>query len=253
MRQLIAFIKKEFTEQMRTGRLLILGAVFLIVGIMSPALAKLTPKLLEMVAEQDSTFKIDLITEVSAIDSFDQFYKNISMALIIFVIMQASIFTKEYSSGTLLLSLTRGMKRSRVIIAKTLTLVAVWTVCYALSCGVCYGYTVYFWDVSAVPDVFKATVLWWVYGLWYIALAVFFSTFISSATGVIACVGAFFLSGNILSMIPKIDKFLPTALSGAGSMLHGANVEYMPALIVALVMIAGLLIASVPIFNKRQV
>ena len=40
----IAFIKKEFTENMKNYRFLILFAVFLIFGIMSAFLAKFTPE-----------------------------------------------------------------------------------------------------------------------------------------------------------------------------------------------------------------
>ncbi|MBR1392357.1 MAG: ABC transporter permease subunit [Ruminococcus sp.] len=253
MRQLRAFVKKEFTDQLRSGKLFILGAVFLLFGIMSPATAKLTPKLLELVAEQDSGFKIDVVREVTAVDSFDQFFKNISTALIVFVILQAGIFTKEYSSGTLLLSLTRGMVRRRVIAAKTLTLVLLWTAGYFFCFGVAYGYTAFYWDVSAVPDLFEAVMLWWIYGLWYISLIVFFSVFISTAVGVIFCVGAVYLFYSLLGMIPRVGKYLPTYLPNAGSLTHGESLSFTVPLAAALSLIVLLLAASIPIFNRKQV
>ena len=43
MKSLIAFIKKEWMEQVRSGRLLILLILFTLFGIMNPAIAKLTP------------------------------------------------------------------------------------------------------------------------------------------------------------------------------------------------------------------
>ena len=51
MKTLMAFMKKEWMEQIRSSRLFILGLIFLAVGIMNPAFAKLTPWLMEMVAE----------------------------------------------------------------------------------------------------------------------------------------------------------------------------------------------------------
>ena len=252
MRQLNAFIKKEFTEQLRSRRLYILGAVFLFFGIMSPATAKLMPKIIELVAEQDQSFKIEAVKEVSALDSFDQFFKNVSTSLIVFVIMQAGIFTREYSSGTLLLSLTRGMERSKVIAAKALTLTAVWTACYLVCFGTTYAYTAYFWDMSVVNDLWTAVLLWWIYGLWYIAMIVFFSTFLNSATAVIACTGAIFLAGDLLAMIPKAERFIPTYLSGSSGLLRARDFDYTPALVITLVSIVLLLAASVPVFNKKQ-
>ena len=46
-----AFLKKEWMELCRTGRLMILLLVFTLFGIMNPALAKLTPWLMETLSE----------------------------------------------------------------------------------------------------------------------------------------------------------------------------------------------------------
>ena len=110
MRSLLAFTKKEITEQARTGKLLFLGILFVLFGIMNPAVAKLTPWLMEQMADSlaDMGMNITEVT-VTAMDSWVQFFKNIPMALIAFVLLESSIFTKEYRSGTLILSLTKGL------------------------------------------------------------------------------------------------------------------------------------------------
>ena len=112
MKSLMAFIKKEIMEQVRTKKLMILGILFVVFGIMSPAIAKAIPLLLEefgnSLAESGMTITQ---TEVSAMDSWVQFFKNIPMALIAFVILESGIFTREYRSGTLVLSLTKGLER----------------------------------------------------------------------------------------------------------------------------------------------
>ena len=43
MKSLLAFIKKETMEQFRSGRLMILGILFVLLGVMNPAVAKITP------------------------------------------------------------------------------------------------------------------------------------------------------------------------------------------------------------------
>ena len=141
MRSLIVFIKKEFTEQLRSGRLMILGLLFVLFGIMNPAIAKLTPWLLETMA--DSLAESGMIVtdvKVSAMDSWVQFYKNIPMGLIAFVLLESSIFTKEYTSGTLVLSLTKGLERYKVVISKTVVLTVLWSLGYWLCFGITYGY-----------------------------------------------------------------------------------------------------------------
>ena len=52
MKGFIAFFNKEVRELGRTGRLLLLGILGVIFGIMNPAIAKLTPWLMEQMAEE---------------------------------------------------------------------------------------------------------------------------------------------------------------------------------------------------------
>ena len=48
---MMAFLKKKWMELCRTGRLLILLLIFILFGILNPALAKLTPWLMETLSE----------------------------------------------------------------------------------------------------------------------------------------------------------------------------------------------------------
>ena len=95
MKPFLAFTRKELLAQFRTGKVTILGILFVLFGIMNPAIAKLTPWLMEMMADSlaESGMIITDIT-VTAMDSWVQFFKNIPMALIVFLLMQSIIFTK---------------------------------------------------------------------------------------------------------------------------------------------------------------
>jgi ABC-2 type transport system permease protein len=123
MRSLIAFTKKEFTDQLRSGKVLFLGILFLLFGIMNPAVAKLTPWLLKLFADSLAGSGIT-VTEatVSAIDSWAQFFKNIPIGLIAFALLQSSVLTKEVSSGALILSLTKGLQRYKAVVSKSTVL-----------------------------------------------------------------------------------------------------------------------------------
>ena len=123
MKSLLAFIKKEAMEQFRSGRLMILGILFVLLGVMNPAVAKITPWLLEILADSlaESGMTVTPVT-VSAMDSWVQFFKNMPLGLIVFVLLQSSLFTKEYQSGTLVLSLTKGLERFKVVVSKTVVL-----------------------------------------------------------------------------------------------------------------------------------
>ena len=255
MRPLVTFIKKEITEQVRSGRLMILGILFGLFGVMNPAVAKLTPWLLEMMADSlaESGMIITDVT-VTAMDSWVQFFKNIPMALIAFVLLQSSIFTKEYASGTLILSLTKGLERYKVVIAKTAVLTALWTIGYWLCFGVTYMYNAYFWDNAIAKNLAFSVVCWWIFGVWVIALVIFFSTVASANTGVLVATGCVAFGSSMIGLIPKIAKYLPTMLTDGNSLIYGtAKAEdYFAALTVCAVTTVICLIASIPIFNKKQ-
>ena len=110
MKSLLAFMKKEGIEQLRSGQLLILATV-----------------------------------TVDAMSSWVQFFKNLPMGLIIFILLESSIFTKEYQSGTLVLALTKGLDRYKVVISKASVLLVLWTFFYWICYGITYGYNAYFW------------------------------------------------------------------------------------------------------------
>ena len=176
MKSLISFVRKDFLEQVRSGRLLIVWVLFVLFGIMNPAIAKMTPWLLETFSDSFAEGGIIVVvTEVTAMDSWVQFFKNVPMGLIAFVLLESSIFTKEYASGTLTLSLTKGLARYKVVLSKTFVLVALWTVCYFTCFVITYAYNAYFWDNSIAESLAFSVFCWWLFGIWVVSLVVLFS------------------------------------------------------------------------------
>lgn len=96
MKSLLAFIKKETMEQFRSGRLMILGILFVLLGVMNPAVAKITPWLLEILADSlaESGMTVTPVT-VSAMDSWVQFFKNTVVASLICFAVSIPIFNKK--------------------------------------------------------------------------------------------------------------------------------------------------------------
>ena len=102
MKTFIVFLKKEILEQIRTKKLMILGLLFIFFGILNPLTAKMTPWLLEVLSESMESSGINItIVEITALDSWVQFFKNIPMLLIIFILMQSNVFSKEYQNQIL--------------------------------------------------------------------------------------------------------------------------------------------------------
>ena len=255
MKATVAFVKKEWLEQLRSGRLLITLALFVLLGIMNPAIAKLTPWLLEMMADSLAQSGMTVTdVPVSAMDSWVQFFKNMPIGLIAFVLLQGAIFTKEYSSGTLVLSLTKGLERFKVVVSKTAVLLALWTLGYWLCFGITYAYNAYFWDNSVAQQLLLSVVCWWLFGVFVISLMILFSTLTRSNTGVLIGTGSIVLVSYIVGLLPKAGKYLPTLLMDGHSLIYGVAEakDYTAAIMITA--IAGLVCfaVSVPIFNRKQ-
>ena len=208
--------------------------------------------LADSIAQSGVTFTPVAIT---ALDAWTQFFKNIPIALIAFVLLESGVFTREYQTGTLLLSLTKGLARPKAVIAKTAVLAALWTAGYWLCVGITYGYSAYFWDNAATRSLGFSVACWWLFGLWAVALLTLFSTIAKSNTGVLAGTGGVALACLLLGMIPRIGQYLPTRLMDGSALIYGqAGAQaYAAAIAVTAVMVAACFAGSLILFNKKQI
>ncbi len=255
MKSLIAVLKKELLEHLRTGKLMILGILFVLLGIMNPAIAKLTPWLLEILADSLAASGLNVTaTTVSAMDSWMQFFKNVPMALIAFVLIESNIISGEYQSGTLVMSLTKGLARHKVIIAKSVVLTVLWTFCYWLSFGITFAYNAYFWDNSIANHLVFSVCCCWIFGLFIIALMILFSTVAKTNVGVLVGTGGVVLISYLFSALPTVNEYLPTLLLNGTSLIYSALEvkDYIVPLIITVSISIASLIVSIPIFNKKQ-
>ena len=255
MKSFVAFLKKDFLEELRCARLLITTALFVLLGIMNPAVAKLTPWFLEIFSDSLAGSGI-VITDikVSAIDSWVQFFKNIPIGLIAFVLLHASVFTNEYNRGTLVLSLTKGLKRYKVILSKSLLLISVWSVLYWMCFGITYLYNDFYWDNSTVGNIAFSVFCTWLFGMFVISLLVLFSAFLDSTGSVLLGCGGIILLSYIIGFVPKLNKYLPTFLSDGTSLIYGTSgpKSYVVAIIITALLSIFCFLASVVLFRKKQ-
>lgn len=253
MKTAYAFLKKEWMEYLRTGKLYLCGAIFLLLGIMNPATAKLTPFILETFAGEDSGMQI-IMGEVTAADSWTQFYKNIPMGLIICLLLFGGVLTNELQKGTLIPILTKGLSRWKVLFTKGISLVIIWSLGYWLCFGVTYFYTDYYWDNSVMSHIVFAATCYWLFGAFIMSLLVFFSSVVSSFGGLVVCVGIVYFLMVLVSIAPKLAEYLPTYLSGAGALLSGGEIaDYGKGIAVTSIGTVMAFVFGCFIFNKREI
>jgi ABC-2 type transport system permease protein len=261
VRNYFIFLKKELIEAFKTYNLLIMGAVFLIFGIMSPLMAKMMPEILRWAVEADpSTAGMDLsvlFTEPKALDAWAQFYSNAGfMGLIVLVVVFSGMLSSEFSKGTLTIILTKGLSRSAAILSKLTSAIVIWTASYAISFLTSWGYTIYFFPGETLPNVFFAGICLWVFGMFLLTLTALAAAL--SKTSSIFCmlaVGAAVTVLNLLNLVPQIEKYNPSTLAQSPMSLIAETVapgDVYPTLAVAVAGMIALTLLAVMVFYKKR-
>lgn len=246
-----AFVKKEFAENMKNYRFLILFSVFLIFGMMSAFLAKFTPEILSAFAAD-----MEMTSKPVPLDAWKQFYKNISgVGFSAFIILFGSCLSNEYSKGTLVSLVTKGLSRKAVILAKYTAAAVLMTISYWVAYASAYGYTALLWKDASLSNVALAAFSLWIIGFLYLSIlmigcVIFKQTFTSIlfTGGVVALI-------SLLGMVEPIAKFNPFILTSKNVDLISGEAVFaefmMPAFISVILSIFGLLIA-IRLFQKKQ-
>ena len=254
MRAYFAFTKKEFLESFRTYKLPILVGVFILLGIMNPLTAKLTPQLLESFMPEGM---LVAIPEPTAIDSWAQFFKNVNqMGLIVTVIMFSGLMATEFSKGTLIIVLTKGLKRSSVILSKFTVASVLWTLSLSICFVVSYAYTVYFWNGDGLLEVLFAVLCLWLFGIILISVLLVGGVILKNSYGSLLFVVGTMVVMFMLNLIPDVKKHNPLLLiSGNMDLITGklSASDFTVPMIIGVALLITFIIAAVQIFNKKHV
>ena len=253
MRAYIAFTKKEFVEFLRTYKLLILFAVFLLFGMMNPLTAKLIPVILDNFMPEGVEV---ILGEPTAIDSWLQFYKNIpQIGLFIVVILFSGNMAQEYAKGTLINLITKGLNRSTVILSKYTLMIIMWTAAYALCFIVSWAYTEYFWSQEALSSIVFAAMCLWIYGIFLISIIMLGSVLLNKAYSNLMFTGGLVVVQFLLNISPKIAKYNPIMLASSNiQLIQGADkMDYIVPIIISLSLSILLVLISIILFNKKRI
>lgn len=253
MKNYITFLKKEILESIRTYKLFIMLAVFFMLGIMNPLMAKFTPDILSLAMPEGMNITI---AEPSAVDSWTQFYKNVTqMGLIIIVIVFSGIISTELSRGTLINILTKGLSRRTVILSKYTYMLLMWTVNLLISFLVTWGYTVYLFPEGKTINLIFSVFCLWLFGVFLLAILLFGAVLFKSSYGSLLLVISAFTTCTLLNMVSAVHRYNPLSLM-TDNMDFITNVaepsKLYPALGITVVLSLVLIISSVMVFRKKH-
>jgi len=245
--------RKEWMEQLRTNRLLIVAAVLVVFGLASPLLAKVTPDLLKSIPNIPAGLA-DLIPTPSVTDAVGQYVKNMSQfGILLAVLMSMGNVAQEKEHGTAAMLLTHPVSRLNFLLAKFIALGIVFALSLAVAAVGCWYYTMLLFEGLPWGPYLALNGLMLMVFLVYIAVTLLCSTLVrtqGAAAGL--AFAALVLVGGIGSL-PRISEYFPGQLFNWGSTLAlGANDPAWPAFWIALGLIAAALGAAWLVFRRQE-
>jgi len=241
MRIFLIQLRKELRELWRTRKLVIVVAVLLAFGLMSPGIAKVTPALLKSLGEGQLAGVQIVIPEPSARDATDQFVKNTTQfGLLLAVLAGFGAIVGERERGQLALVLPHPLPRRTFVLAKFAALALLFGLALLLGAAADYLYTAILFEAPD-PGGFLALV-----GLLYIwLLSLVGLTLLGSALGRSMTTAGAIAFGLVLlvSLVGMVTTLAPDALTAWGRAL--ANGLDAPARWGALAATLALIVLSV--------
>jgi ABC-2 type transport system permease protein len=259
---------KEMNQLWRNKRLLVIGAVFLIFGMGSPLLAKLTPQMLGAI--EGAELFADLIPEPTAGDAMAQYTKNLSQfGFILAVLLAMGLVVGEKEHGTLPMILSKPMPRWVFITSKFTAQLVMYLAAFVLSGLGAYYYTIILFGSLGFTPFMLLNVLMLLWLLTFVALSLLGST-LGKSTVAAGGLGlglsvALMLAGSL----PRYGALLPGGLMSWASILGntaagvqasmpgspGMSTEMVAfggSVASALVVIVMALVLSVGIFEQQE-
>ena len=245
-------LRKEWLEQWRTHRLLVLGVVLVVFGLLSPLIAKYTPEIIKLIPNGEAIAQ--LIPTPTVMDAVTQYIKNIGQfGVILALLLTMGTVAQEKDKGTAAMMLVKPLPRVTFLVAKFTALGLMFAVTITIASAACYYYT---WLLFGALDVLRWLALnglMLVFVLVYVALTLFCSVVTKSQTaagGLAFCL--LFILG-LTGSIPVLGKYMPgQLLAWGGGLMAGKAEVFWPALWVSVGIIVVALLGAKLIFEKQE-
>ncbi|MCL2527800.1 MAG: ABC transporter permease [Defluviitaleaceae bacterium] len=250
------FAAKEFVENLRTKKLLVLICVFVFLALLSVVTARFMVEIFTAVlGAGDSPITIVIPDPVWS-DSYAQLYSNLTeMGMIAFIMLFMGAILREKSTGTIDLMQAKGLTPAIFVLSKFMVAAAIAVFALLIAVFVTYVYTLILFEYGGnIGNVLLGAVPFGVFMLMMLAITLMWSA-IAKSTAICAVLGlvSYFILIPI-GMIPRIGQYMPGELLGHGVFLStGAGTENMwvHILIAGFIMVAALII-TINVLRKRE-
>ena len=213
------FLRKELRESLRTNRLLVVVAIFAVLGIISPLSAKYTPELLKSLGTTGGGVTIILPTPTVK-DAITQFIKNVAgTGILVAILLPMGLVAREKERGTAAFVLTKPLTRPAFLTAKLLALGLTLTAGVAIGALATYWYTALLFTPIAFGGFFAASLLVLLSLLVYASFTFLGSTLMSAQLPAAGIGIAGWIIVSLLGVFPGIAQYTPAGLLDPASQL----------------------------------
>ncbi|MBI4768886.1 MAG: ABC transporter permease subunit [Chloroflexi bacterium] len=214
-----ALLKKELREQWRTYRFLVVTAVLMLFGLLSPLLARYTPELLKSMPGLPPELG-EIIPAATVGDAVGQYLKNtVQFGVILALLIPMSAVAGEKERGTAAMLLSKPVSRETFLLAKFAALGLTFLAGMALGGLGGYYYTGILFEWLP-PDRFAAlSGLLLLYLLVYLALTLFASALARTQAAAAGIAFGLYLLMGLAGVIPQLARILPGKLVAWGGQI----------------------------------
>jgi ABC-2 type transport system permease protein len=210
------FVRKELGESLRTSRIFIVAAIFLVFGLISPLLARYAADF----AKIGSTGPTISLPTPTAEDAIIQFLKNVGAnGVIVVVLLTMGIVAREKERGTAAFVLTKPLTRFAFLAAKFAALIVTLGIGITIAGAAAYVYTAMLFKPTALPGFAACCVLLLGQMTVYGSLTFFGSTVVKSSLPAAGIGAAAIVVFALIGLIPSVVDFTPAGLSNAAGEL----------------------------------
>jgi ABC-2 type transport system permease protein len=246
-----AELRKEWRYLLRSFRLLIAAVVLLFFGLTSPVLAKFTPELMNLIPTGEITISMPTPT---VMDAVGQYVKNMGQfGLLLGVLLSMGAVAQEKDKGTAAMMLVKPLPRSSFLVAKFLSLAAMFAICLLLTGIGAYYYTMLLFEAVNIGHWLMLNLFLFTYTLVIVSITLFCSTITKSQAAAIGIAFSLLVIGWFAGGILRLGKYLPGELISWGTRLMlGDTSPAWIALGVSLGLITISLLAAWQIFKRQE-
>jgi len=206
-------LAKELREQLRTGRIVAVAAVFVLFGILGPLTDRYMRELFDLIGSESGGLTIQL-PPPSLAGALTQIIKNLSQFGVICALLLAmGSVAWEKERGTAGMIMTKPASRAAFLAAKLVAISLNLGLAVTLGCGLAYVYTLILYP-QAFPlggYVAMAAMLWWS-NVVFVAITMLGSTLSRSAIAAAGLGLVALLVLGLLAAVPVIGPWSPLAM-----------------------------------------